>query len=406
MRNYLDSVVRHVLPATVYIHCETYDDGVLTHEAMGSGIILREDGIIITNQHVIDRVDAVHVELHDGRRFPATVLGGSRLCDVAVLKINAPAPLPTVTPADMRTLHTGHTVFAVGMPMDAQLRRTATFGRVSHPRRFGPWENAGPLPMVQVDLTIATGNSGGGLFNSAGAWIGINTAIRGFGETAPSAGYTFSLRADDVVAIAARIIQTGYGPWRRKFGAKLQPVTTGMATAAGLATPSGMAVCSVQAGTLAATQGLQVGDIITHIGAERIDCQEAVAYALLMGEGETLNFAVRRGFQRLQLPLKLPRRYLKRVTKPQPTGFDRWGLRLKDTALGVVVKKVLAGSVAAIEGFGGGEQIKALLDPVTGTWVPVTNVQQLLDLLAHYPQTGAMLQVKTKKGLRLMALPG
>lgn len=306
--------------------------------------------------------------------------------------------------ADEGTTEVGAAVFAVGMPISERLKRTVTVGRVSHPKRFCPWEDAGPIPMVQADLTLAKGNSGGGLFNSKGELVGVNTFI--LDAVGLSSGYVFAMRAPDVKWVAERIIATGYGPWRRRFGAHLKKGTTAMANAHKLAHPQGVLVNTIVEGGLAEKLGFEAGDLILKIGEHEVTCVMSAVYALMRAEGQHTTILVSRlGTGLFEVPLYLAKRSKKRKTVDTSKEYDAFGLQYRRVkGVGIGIKAVLPGSPAAIEGFVGDEVILQVQNPKTGKWHDVKTIKQLRELLHKYARKGTMLLVEDGGEIVLMAL--
>ena len=402
----LKAIVQQTLPKTVYIHTYRVDKGSQKLEGgeQGSGFVYSADGYIITNAHVVHGATGFAVELHDGTILPATLVGASRIVDVAVLKVTPKAPLTPVVFANERAIQVGAAVFAVGMPISERLKRSVTVGRISHPKRFCPWEDAGPIPMVQADITLAQGNSGGGLFNSKGELVGVNTFI--LDAVSLSSGYVFAMRGPDVQWVADRIIATGYGPWRRRFGASLKKGTTAMARAHGLATPQGVLVDTLVAEGLAEKLGLQSGDLILRIGGYEVSCAMSAVYALMRAEGMYITLQVSRlGAGRFDMPLYLAKRGKKRKTAETPKGFDVFGLQYAlNKGRKVCVKAVFPGSAAATEGFVGNEAILQVQNPKTGQWHDVRTIKHLRELLHKYARKGTMLRVEADGTTTLLAL--
>ena len=173
---------------------QTYDTGQVVRRAansLGSGFLIHRDGYVVTNNHVVDRARQINVELADGQTLPAEVVGADREADLAVLRVHAKTPLPTLVMGDSSDLMIGEPVIAVGNPLG--LSHSVSTGIVSalH-REINPagepgdgepgnvrGESAGLRDLIQTDAAINPGNSGGPLLNAYGQVIGINTAIRG-----------------------------------------------------------------------------------------------------------------------------------------------------------------------------------------------------------------------------------
>ncbi|TPI28321.1 DegQ family serine endoprotease [Mesorhizobium sp. B3-2-1] len=254
-------------------------------EALGSGFIINTDGTIVTDNHVIDGASSIKVTLDDGTELPAKLVGHDAKNDLAVLKVKADKPLPTVKWGDSNKLMTGDQVLAIGNPFG--IGTTVTAGIVSARGRdlhSGPFDD-----FIQIDAPINHGNSGGPLVDIHGDVIGINTAI--YSPNGGSVGVGFAIPSDQAQKVVAKLEQGGnieYG----YLGVQIQPVTPDVAGAIGLDHPAGALVSSVTQGSPAAKAGIDVGDVITGFGGQQIkdpkDLSRAVA-DVAPGTKETVN---------------------------------------------------------------------------------------------------------------------
>lgn len=404
------SVVQHTLPKAVYIHVyRAGDDDYLEGGAEGSGYIISADGYIVTNAHVVKQAQGFAVELFDGTMLPATLVGKCKNVDVAVLKVETDQPLPYVDFSNEGDTEVGDDVFAIGMPITTTIKRTVTYGRVSHTKRFGTWKGLGPFPLVQADISLGKGSSGGGMFNANGQLVGMNTFILD-AQFSLSSGFSFALRAPDIKRIVAGIIKTGYGPWKRRFGATVKECTTAMAKAHKQAAPTGVVLNSIAEGGLAEKLGLKVGDLVLNVGEVAVECPSSVAYALMMAEGQKTSIKVSRiGVGEVELPLNLPNRGKYRKTKMAPIkisgNFDAFGFELTEVSGGGVnVATVRPGSIASVEGFLGGELILAVQDNTTGEWLETNSVSELNRILNASAKDGLVLKVDDCGAEVLMAI--
>ena len=171
-------------------------------EIVGSGIIISDDGYIITNLHIIDRKKEINVELDDGQIKIASVVGYDQRSDLAVIKITSQEPLAPIKLANSKNIRVGDEVFAIGNAFG--LGKTFTSGIVSATGRdYGnPY-----LELIQTDAAINPGNSGGALLNHRGNLIGMNTKI--FSKTGSYAGIGFALPSDKMIEVASEIIKYG-----------------------------------------------------------------------------------------------------------------------------------------------------------------------------------------------------
>jgi len=241
---------------------------------VGSGVIISEDGYIVTNYHVVQgmrgrEVDEILVRLNDGTEYEATLIGSDLKTDVAVLKVEVDAALPVVTLADSDLLRVGDIVFAIGNPRDLGL--TATQGIVSALERnrggeilgAGSYEN-----FIQTDAAINLGNSGGALVDACGRLVGINTAI--VSNSGGSIGLGFAIPVNMVLNVASNLIKSGEVP-RGMLGLFPDDLTRDMADAFGLESTRGALVNQVQEDSPASRGGIWHGDIILKIDEKEID---------------------------------------------------------------------------------------------------------------------------------------
>lgn len=232
--------------------------------SLGSGFIISEDGVVITNNHVVQGADEIEIVFQDGKRYPATVTGQDQKTDIAVLKIDTDTALPYVGFGDSDTAEVGDWVVAIGNPFG--LGGTVTVGIVSARGRdiqSGPYDD-----FIQIDAPINRGNSGGPLFNTKGEVIGINSAI--FSPSGGSVGIGFSIPSAFVQNIVNQIIDTGKVE-RGWLGVQIQTVTDDIAEGLGLDEAYGALVSQVLTDSPAERAGLQTGDVIIGYDNHRVD---------------------------------------------------------------------------------------------------------------------------------------
>ncbi len=221
---------------------------------LGSGFIINDSGIVLTNAHVVADADEVTVKLVDQREFRAKVLGSDPTTDVAVLKIDA-KNLPTVKLGDPAKTRVGDWVVAIGTPYG--LDNTVTSGIVSAKSRALPGDSV--VPFIQTDAAVNPGNSGGPLFNMDGEVIGINSQI--FSRSGGFQGLAFAIPIDVALKVKDDLVQHGKVSHGR-LGVTVQPVDQALAENFGLKSPQGALVSSVQKDSPAAKAGFQPGDVI------------------------------------------------------------------------------------------------------------------------------------------------
>ena len=226
----------------------------------GSGFIVDASGVIVTNNHVVGGARQVTVTLADGRDLPARVIGTDARTDLAVLKVEAGAPLPVVGFAADSDGRVGDWVMAMGNPFG--LGGTVTAGIISaRGRQIG----AGPYDdFIQTDASINPGNSGGPLFNLAGEVVGVNTAI--FSPSGGNVGIGFAIPASLASHVVAELRENG--TVRRGFlGVALQSLTPAMAQALGRPDHKGALVATVEPASPAAQADIREGDLVLRFGA-------------------------------------------------------------------------------------------------------------------------------------------
>lgn len=254
-----------------------------TQNSLGSGVIVREDGLIVTNNHVIEGADEFIVVLADRREFAAKVQVADGRTDIALLKIDTKGEkLPTVPFRDSDSAQVGDLVLAVGNPFG--VGQTVTLGIVSAVART----NTGISDyqsFIQTDAAINPGNSGGALVTSDGALIGINTAI--FSRSGGSIGIGFAIPSNMVRATIDGA-DAGGKVARAWLGAETQELTQDLANSLGFDRPQGVIVRSVYPGGPAANAGIQTGDVIMKIDGFEVNDPNAVRYRIATsGIGKT-----------------------------------------------------------------------------------------------------------------------
>ncbi len=232
----------------------------------GSGVILKKNGYIVTNYHVIERSDEIQV-IHGKSSYDAEVVGYDKSTDLAVLKIEAD-DLPAISIGSSRNSKIGEWVLAVGNPLNLQL--TVTAGIISAKGRILNVVNSNfPIEsFIQTDAAINPGNSGGALVNTKGQLIGINTAI--VSETGSYAGYGFAVPVDIVVKVADDIIK--YGDVQNAvFGAEILEINSELGEKLNITSLEGVVIDYVEEDGTADKAGLQQGDVIVDIDGQDIN---------------------------------------------------------------------------------------------------------------------------------------
>ena len=224
--------------------------------AQGSGVIVSKEGHILTNHHVIAGMEKIEVQLTDGRRVPAQMIGTDEVTDIAVLKINAPNVVPLAL-GDSDAVRVGQMVFAVGNPFG--LQETVTQGIISAKGRRA-FADSG-VEFLQTDAAVNQGNSGGPLLNLRGEIIGINSAIFSTSREGAWLGISFAIPANVARRALESVLKTGRIV-RGYLGVLMQGLTPELARQLGLSDARGAVVLGVLPGSPAAGAGLRERDVI------------------------------------------------------------------------------------------------------------------------------------------------
>ena len=279
--NQIVDIAERIRPAIVQLEVDTADA-----KASGSGVMIRSDGEILTNNHVVQDSRSISVIMADGKEFPARVVGSDADTDIAVVKIDgnqfATAPLGSA-----EGLKVGSVAIAVGSPLGLAGGPSVSVGVISALGRQVD-SRTGPslLDMIQTDAPIAPGSSGGALLDNSGAVVGVTTAIAVSDVGAEGLG--FATPIDIARDVADQLINTGkvVHVW---LGVEGEDVTS--QTAADLGVDSGALVRKIRAGSPAAKSGIQVRDVITSIDGKPIRSMAALVVALRLrhpGDAATL----------------------------------------------------------------------------------------------------------------------
>ena len=238
----------------------------------GSGVIIREDGYIVTNNHVVADASKVRVTLYNDKTYDATVVGTDPATDVALIKIDEKG-LPVIPFADSDELRLGEWVLAIGSPYD--LRSTITAGIVSAKGRSMPHYN-GEFKIesfIQTDAAVNPGNSGGALVNKKGELVGVNTAI--ISQTGSYTGYSFAVPSNIVKKIVSDLIDFG-SVRRAKLGITMTAVDEKVASEMKLSSLKGVYIVEVSKGGAADKAGLKKGDVLLSIDSKQVSGPSAL----------------------------------------------------------------------------------------------------------------------------------
>ncbi|WP_298818141.1 S1C family serine protease [Chloroflexus sp.] len=304
------AAVKRVAPAVVTVTVESS-----TGRGSGSGVIINDQGYIITNNHVVENGRRYYILFADGSRREAQLVGTDSLNDIAVLKVDGEVP-GVAAIGDSAALQPGETVLAIGSPL-GNFRNTVTAGVVSALNRSVP--GSGMEGLIQTDAAINSGNSGGPLINLKGEVVGINTMVvrndLGFGTSAPVEGLGFAVPSSIFANVADQIIRTGqvrypflgitYLMIDGEVAAQYNlPVQNGAFISSGISGQS-----AVLPNTAAAQAGLREGDIITAVNDQRLDANTSLRQLLLQYRpGDTVELTILRNGQEQKVTVTLGER--------------------------------------------------------------------------------------------------
>ena len=278
------------------------DDDKPKSEGLGSGVIISSDGYVLTNNHVIENVDAVSVRLVDGRELEAEIIGVDAKTDVAVLKVDE-AGLPFLTMADSEQARVGDIVFAVGNPL--RVGQTVTQGIVSATNRNSlslidgdAYEN-----FLQTDASINPGNSGGALVDAEGRVLGINTAI--LSQSGGSIGIGFAIPSNLAKNVMMNLIQTG--EVRRGYlGVGIGDLNPDLAEEFGVSNTQGAVITQVFPNTPAETAGLLTYDVIIAIDGRPVVSQPDLRLKVSqVPPGQEVTMTIIRDGAQIEIPVML-----------------------------------------------------------------------------------------------------
>lgn len=270
--------------------------------SLGSGVIVSEQGLILTNNHVIATADAIEIALADGRKLPATVIGTDPESDLALIKIEA-TNLPAITFASSDAINVGDIVLAIGNPFG--VGQTVTQGIVSALGRnhlgINTFEN-----FIQTDASINPGNSGGALIDVAGNLVGVNSAI--YSRNGGSMGIGFAIPAKLAKQVMEQIITQG-SVTRGWIGIEAQDITAELAESFRLAQAQGSLIAGVLAGGPAARAGLKAGDILLKINDSKVvDSASMLNIISVLPPNKSAILTISRAQKLINIPVVIGRR--------------------------------------------------------------------------------------------------
>ncbi len=383
-------------------------------QSEGSGFIVRPDGYIFTNFHVVEGADKIDVKLRDGRNFPARMVGTDEKTDIAVIKIDA-KDLPVVQLGDSDAVRVGQFAFAIGAPF--RLDYTFTYGVISGKGRSKLFQSGGYSisDYLQTDASINPGNSGGPLCDIDGKVIGMNTLINGMNR-----GLGFAIPINMAKEIGAELV-AGHKIMRPWLGIRIEtlgddPTTRDLFKGA----DKGVVVRTIEADAPASKSDLRPFDLITQVDGTPIETDSELQHEILKKKiGQNVQLTVWRKGQTIRLPIKtgeLPNEITRASNEPaqpiQPRKQDvgKFGLQVQELTKevaerlhvpveqGVVVTDVEDNSIAAAQDI----HREDVITEVDGK--PVTNLQSFREALNKAdPKRGVLLYLD-RKGTKTFAV--
>ncbi|MDE1324643.1 DegQ family serine endoprotease [Vibrio aestuarianus] len=361
---------------------------------LGSGVVTDADkGYVVTNYHVINGADKILVTLHDGREYDAELVGGDKMSDIALLKLEKAKNLTQIKIADSDQLRVGDFTVAIGNPFG--LGQTVTSGIVSALGRSGlnieNFEN-----FIQTDAAINSGNSGGALVNLNGELIGINTAI--LGPNGGNVGIGFAIPSNMMKNLTEQILEFGEVK-RGMLGVQGGEITSELADALGYESSKGAFVSQVIEGSAADNAGLKAGDVITTLNGKKIDTfSELRAKVATLGAGKEITLGVMRDGKSETFKVTLGENNTK--TKAEQlheglTGAELTNTTDSDPIAGVKVTNIEKGSAAEAYQLQKG-------DIIIG--VNRKRVKNLADLRALLEKKSSVLALNIQRGDRTIYL--
>jgi len=300
--------------------------------ALGSGVIVRADGYILTNHHVIDGAEDIKVDLDNRRTYSAKLVGSDAPSDLAVLKIGA-GDLPVLQLGDSDTVRVGDVCLAVGNPLG--VGESVTAGIISAKARSTEMGTGNFQDFLQTDAPINQGNSGGALVNTRGELIGINSQI--VSSNGGNIGIGFAIPSNMARNVMRQLIGKGTVQ-RGMLGVGIQPVTSDVAAGLGLKEAQGVLINSIRAGGPAEKAGLKTGDVILQLdGKDANDANELRNRVAAEAPGAEVTLTILRDGSRQQVRVRLATLTPDTPDTPQDQGQDQGGGEQGAAKLGITV---------------------------------------------------------------------
>ena len=324
-------------------------------ESLGSGVIIDDEGYIITNNHVIDGADKIKVILFDKNEYEASVIGVDPLSDLAIIQIDSEQPLSTIKMGDSDRLDVGEWVIAIGSPFGLHLNHTVTAGIVSAVGRSNVMSKLTYEDFIQHDAAINPGNSGGALLNLDGELVGINTAIATDGYSRSNAGVGFAIPINQARRVVEDLLDDGVIS-RGWLGVQIQSITNEISKALELESKNGALIVSIIPDSPAADSGLMEEDVVIKVDNKKIESdRDLVRVISSKHPGDYTTFTVVRGDEKLRISVVLGERPDQEDLMSMDSksdSFDILGLKVSElnSGNGVKIVSVESASVAQQNG--------------------------------------------------------
>jgi serine protease Do len=339
--------------------------------ALGSGVIVSDDGYIVTNNHVVAGATKIIVKLHNGKKYKAKLIGTDPKTDIAIIKIDA-KNLKPITFANSSKIKVGDIVLAIGNPFG--LGETVTQGIISALNRtsigLNDYEN-----FIQTDAAINPGNSGGALVDLKGRLIGINSAI--ISRSGGNNGIGFAIPSNMVKFVITSLVKNGTVT-RGYLGVMISNIDSSKAKLYGI--DYGVLINKVEPNSAASKAGLKPGDIIVEVNGEKVnnagELRNKIAFA---GVNAKVTLKVYRNGKYVTLTAKLKALKAKKEKIENIKLLD--GVTLKENKNKVIIENVASNSYAAMIGLEKGDVILKVKTLKTGKWIKISSIDELKKLL-------------------------
>lgn len=369
-------------------------------QSQGSGFFISEDGLLVTNEHVVNGAEEFTIVLSDGTELEAELVGADSRTDLALLKVNEDREFTYVTFAD-KPSRVGEWVVAVGNPFG--LGGTVTAGIVSANGRdigAGPYDD-----FIQIDAPVNRGNSGGPAFNMRGEVIGVNAAI--FSPSGGNVGIAFAIPASTATVVIADLQDDG-AVERGWLGVQIQPVTDEIADSLGLEMASGALVTRPQEDSPAGQAGIRAGDTILAVDGIEVEGPKDLAKLIASYAPKVdAELTIWRNGEKQDITVKLGSlndldRRADTGSMIKPASVETLGLTLEKAENGVLISDVDSDSAAAEKGLVKGDVILNVNGaPVETIEDVTTNVEQV----KKDGRKAVLMQVQSDRGIRFVAVP-